>query len=130
MNLGITGLEHVAVQVADLERSLAFYTGTLGLILRERAEIPERGLRKALLAVGTGQIELLEYAGKAVPRADGPVTHLALAVADVAAALAALKAAGATLEDETPRTVGGGCRIAFLRGPDGEHIELFQPPGA
>jgi len=130
MNLGITGFEHVAVQVADLERSLAFYTATLGLTLRERSEIPQRGLRKALIAVGTGQIELLEYQDKAVPAADGPVAHLALTVTDIAVALAALKRAGVRLEDEAPRAVGGGCQIAFLRGPDGEHIELFQPARA
>lgn len=126
MAIGIRELDHVAIQVADLERSLAFYTGTLGLSLKEQSEVPARRLRKAMLTVGAGQIELLEYEGRPVPAADGPVAHVALQVADITAALAALKAGGVALEDEVPRDIGGGCKIAFLRGPDGEYIELLQ----
>lgn len=129
MNLGITGFEHVAVQVADLERSLAFYTATLGLTLRERSEIPQRGLRKALIAVGTGQIELLEYQDKAVPAADGPVAHLALTVTDIAAALAALKRAGVRLEDEAPRAVGVAARLRFYGARTANTLSCSNPSG-
>jgi lactoylglutathione lyase len=122
----VTGLEHVAVQVKDLERSLSFYQGVLGLAVRERGEFPDRGLRKVLLSAGGSEVELLEYSGVPVPEKDGPVVHIAFGVTDIAEALVGLKAAQANLEDEEPRELAGGVKIAFLRGPDGERIELYQ----
>ena len=61
----------------------------------------------------------------------GGIDHLALAVADVDAALAALQARGARLEATTPegpREIAefweGGVRYVFLEGPEGARIEL------
>ena len=50
--------------------------------------------------------------------------HLALQVEDVDAAFAALRAAGVTVESE-PRNFKQ-LRIAFIRDPDGNLIELVQ----
>jgi methylmalonyl-CoA epimerase len=128
MEVNIERLDHVAIQVRDLERSLGFYMGTLGLRLQERTEVPERRLKKALLAVGLGRIELIEYENRPIPTADGPVAHIALEVQDIEEALAELSKEGVSLEDQKPREIGGGMKIAFLRGPDQELIELVEKP--
>jgi methylmalonyl-CoA epimerase len=128
MEVRIERFDHVAIQVRDLERSLSFYMGTLGLKLEEKAEIPERKLNKALLMVGSGRIELLEYENRPVPTADGPVVHIALEVQNIEEALAELSKEGVSLEDRKPREIGGGMKIAFLRGPDQELIELVEKP--
>jgi catechol 2,3-dioxygenase-like lactoylglutathione lyase family enzyme len=65
------------------------------------------------------------------PAGHGKIDHLALAVDDVDAALAALMARGARLEATTPdgpREIaefwGTGMRYVFLTGPEGARIEL------
>jgi len=62
-----------------------------------------------------------------VPADDGPVAHIAFRVTDIDRAWAELKKAGVQLEDEAPRELEGGLKIAFLRGPDQELIELLEP---
>ena len=53
----------------------------------------------------------------------GAVAHVR--VPDIEAALADLKAAGATIADE-PRDVGGGTLVASVRDPDGTTLGLIQ----
>lgn len=81
-----------------------------------------------LLTLGDQRIVLVQGAGEI---GHGGIDHLALAVADVPAALAALQAKGAVLEDTTPNGPGhiaefwdGGIAYVFLRGPEGARIEL------
>lgn len=66
----------------------------------------------------------------------GGIDHLALSVVDVDAALAALRARGAVLDDTTPdgpKEIAEfwetGVRYVFLRGPEGARIELCAKRG-
>lgn len=66
----------------------------------------------------------------------GGIDHLALSVTDVDAALSALLARGAVLDDTTPdgpkeiaEFWGTGVRYVFLRGPEGARIELCARRG-
>jgi methylmalonyl-CoA epimerase len=127
MGITVSDMHHVAVQVADLERSITFYQDTLGLRLQSQDDLSARGLKKALLRAGSGTVELLQYLGQPVPADDGPVAHIAFRVTDIDRAWAELKKAGVQLEDEAPRELEGGLKIAFLRGPDQELIELLEP---
>ncbi|NBE06030.1 VOC family protein [Paragemmobacter ruber] len=82
--------------------------------------------------------DLLHFGGQAVALVQaeaapghGVMDHLALAVADVDAALAAFVARGARLEATTPKGPreiaefwGAGVRYVFLEGPEGARIEL------
>lgn len=56
----------------------------------------------------------------------GPVPHWK--VADIAATLAALVAAGAT-EEQAPRDVGGGNLVARVVDANGNQVGLIQPAG-
>jgi len=65
------------------------------------------------------------------PPVHGRIDHLALAVNDVDASLAALRARGAALDSTTPQGPNeipefwdSGVRYVFLQGPEGARIEL------
>ena len=55
----ITRIHHVAVVVRDLGEALGFWRDTLELPLLRSADLPEHGVRAALLGCGTGEIEVL-----------------------------------------------------------------------
>lgn len=120
-------LHHVGVVVKHLEDEVRFYVETLGLTLESQTDLPERNLRLAFLGGLGGSVELLEYSGpRAAGAAVGTVDHVALAVKDLGAAIAALEEAGVTDRDAAPRPGPGGRRIYFFRGPSGERIELVE----
>jgi methylmalonyl-CoA/ethylmalonyl-CoA epimerase len=52
-------IHHIGVLVRDLEAGLGFWRDTLGLPLLRSADLPEQSVRAALLACGTGEVELL-----------------------------------------------------------------------
>ena len=120
-------IEHVGIKVADLGKSLSFYTDILGFRLTERGVRADVGLDLAFLEApgGGAQIELIHPWGFTGGLIEGVVNHFSLAVDDVDAALAHLRAKGVEISSG-PLTVLGGHRIAFFSGPDGEKLELFQ----
>jgi methylmalonyl-CoA/ethylmalonyl-CoA epimerase len=111
-------IAHVGIAVPDIGAALAFYRDVLGL----DASPPETadGATIVSLPFGESEVELL------APRdTDGPIArflakrgagihHICYQVADLDAALAACRAAGYRLVDETPRIGAGGRRIAFV----------------
>jgi catechol 2,3-dioxygenase-like lactoylglutathione lyase family enzyme len=127
-------LHHVSLRVADLERSIAFYRDGLGLTLGHAFEL--RGRRFALMvAPRGGRVELVESEAGARRSSERDVLwHFALETDDVQAALDRAVAAGAQvtvpltaldLDDEVtgrPFRV----RLAFVRGPDAEEVELIE----
>lgn len=144
----VTGLFHVGITVSDLERSMAFYQGALGLELdweqviegdstRELVGVPFRSLRCAFFAVpGGGALEILEYEGVtgrdlAWSPSDHGAGHLCLWVADVDETVArARELGGITISDAPVLVTSGryqGARVVYLRDPDGFLLELIQP---
>jgi len=120
------GLHHSSFPVLDLERSLAFYTGVLGLQPLPR---PDLGVPGAWLAVGDGQIHLIETpAGADVGTPPGTTNpmgrHEALAVADLPAMIAHLEGAGL----EVTR-FGRSDTQCWVHDPDGHVIEFIVPAG-
>ena len=55
----ITRIHHVAVAVQDLDAGLVFWRDTLELPLLRSADLPDHGVRAALLACGPGGLEVL-----------------------------------------------------------------------
>jgi methylmalonyl-CoA epimerase len=127
-------LDHVAIVVADLEATIAFYTQTLGFSEVYREIVADQGVEAVGLRAGASVIELLRPLDEASPiarfRGDAPAKlhHTAYRVADVAAELARLRALGIRLIDETPRPGAHGNTIAFLhpKSTGGVLIELCQ----
>ena len=144
---GVTGLFHVGITVSDLERSLAFYQGALGLEVewqqvidrdstREMLGVPFTRLRCAFLGLpGGGALELLQYEGVAGrdltwSPSDHGVGHLCLWVTDVDDAVARARELGGVTIADAPVVVPSGryegARAVYLRDPDGFLHELIQ----
>lgn len=127
-------LDHVALAVHDLDAALAEYRKLFGAEPLYREVVEEQGVEEAMIAVGGSYVQLLQPLGPDTPvgrfvasRGEG-MHHIALAVADIDAALAHLKAEGARLVDDEPRIGGGGARIAFVhpKAFAGTLIELVE----
>jgi methylmalonyl-CoA/ethylmalonyl-CoA epimerase len=128
-------IHHVGVVVKRLAEAYRFYRDVLGLPLLKEREIPDQGVRAALLAAGDTEIELLEplapttSVGRFLSRRGEGLHHLCFETSDVSKSLAALKERNAELIDEAPR-VGLAGQIAFLhpRACAGVLVELATPP--
>ncbi len=135
----IRRIAHVSVAVRSLDEALPFYRDVLGLPLRERRPLPDRGLNVAFVGVGESQIELLEpmdpegTVARFLARRGEGLHHVCFEVPDVNAAIAELAARGVELIDRHAAPGAQG-RVAFLhpRAGHGVLIELQEtsPAGA
>jgi methylmalonyl-CoA/ethylmalonyl-CoA epimerase len=129
-------LDHVAIAVRDLDSALAEYKSLFGAEPLYREKVEAQGVEEAMVAVGGSFIQLLEPlsddspVGKFLQRKGEGLHHIALAVADIEAALDHLRAEGARLVDDEPRRGGRGARIAFVhpRAFAGTLVELVELP--
>ena len=127
MNLkeNLTGLEHVGIPTADLEKTIAFYE-SLGFAAILRTQIPGGG-RVAFLQLGNVMIETYEsddVAGK-----PGAIDHLALKARDIEAAFKAVKALGYEMVNDEIEFLPfweNGVRFFTFYGPNREKIEFSQ----
>ena len=112
-------IDHVGVAVEDLDAAIHLYAEVLGMPLVHREVVEEQGVEAVLLDVGESHVELLAPLGPDTPvgkflaKKGAGLHHVAYGVADIDATLAALKAAGTRLIDETPRVGIRGSRGAF-----------------
>lgn len=146
----LIGTHHFSITVADIDRSLAWYSDVLGLELlsRQRNEAAYAGhligmpgaiLEVAFLSLPGDHkvaLELIEYVrpkGEPVPlRTSTPgVAHIAFRVRDIDAVVVRLAASGVSPVSspvEIDRGVNRGNRACYLRDLDGFTLELMQPP--
>jgi catechol 2,3-dioxygenase-like lactoylglutathione lyase family enzyme len=144
------GTHHTGYTVSDLERSLGFYHGLLGLEIVGRQEKqggylgaivghPDAHVKMAHLRVPGSEhvVELFEYvapAGTGPGRFEPPnvgTSHLCLLTDDLHALYDHLVAAGVDSFVSPPVLVDTGFNTGgyglYLRDPDGIPVELFQP---
>lgn len=120
---------HTCYRVTDPERSVAFYEA-LGFEKRRELPIREEAVNYFLGIPGEDGPELeLTYnfetpdGGYEVGTGYG---HIALAVKDLDATLAALSEEGIQPERPPYSVREGGSRICFVRDPDGYRVELIE----
>ncbi|MBN2561182.1 MAG: methylmalonyl-CoA epimerase [Phycisphaerae bacterium] len=112
-------IDHLGIAVRSIDEASRFYRDALGLKCEGAEEIPDQKVRVVFFQVGEVRIELLEPTAADSPIArflekKGPgLHHVAYRVEDLPATLAALKAAGVRLIDESPRHGAHGMKIAF-----------------
>ena len=121
---------HTMIRVGDLQRSIDFYTGVLGMELLRTTDRPDQKYKLAFVGYGDESkgavLELTYNYGVAKYDIGAGFGHIALAVRDAAAACAAVKAKGGTVTREAGPVKGGNTVIAFVADPDGYKIELIE----
>jgi lactoylglutathione lyase len=124
-------LLHTMIRVNDLEKSLAFYTGALGMSLLRRRDYPDGKFTLAFVGYGPEEsnavIELTYNWGRTEPYQLGNAFgHIALGVGDIYGACERLAAAGAKVTRPPGPMKHGTTVIAFIEDPDGYKIELIE----
>jgi catechol 2,3-dioxygenase-like lactoylglutathione lyase family enzyme len=128
----ILGLAHIAIQTRDLEKSIRFYTENLGFHLQYRntLERPVGIVRVALVYRGSCLLELGQQPNpeNIKENLEGTVSHFALEVKNIEKVVSDLKVKGIPMEREifSIPNLFLGIKGAFLKGPSGERIELFE----
>lgn len=114
--LKVTGINHVVLHVADLDRSRRFYVETLGF--DDRGSVA--GMRASFLRCGMQGLDLFEVADGDVHGGE-EMNHIALNVdaADTDLLVAGLSEAGIDAFQMTPRN------SVFISDPDGHRIEML-----
>ena len=121
---------HTMLRVGDLERSLSFYLGVLGMKLLRRRDYPEGKFTLAFVGYGPeseqAALELTHNWETKSYQVGSGYGHVALEVEDAYAACAEIKQKGGVVTREAGPMKHGTTVIAFVQDPDGYQIELIQ----
>lgn len=124
-------LAHTMIRVLDLEKSLDFYCGILGMQIQRRTDYPEGKFTNTFIGYGPEAefptLELTENWEQTEPYDKGNGWgHICIETPDVYQACADLAAKGVHIT-RPPGPMKNGTRvIAFCEDPDGYKIELNE----
>ena len=130
----IKAVNHLAVVVDDMEKSLLFWRDALGINLHELRDVPAEKSQVAFLPVAGAEIELVmptsadsgiaKYLAKRGPG----LHHICLEVDDIAGMMVQLKANNIRLINQEPSTAADGKKYAFIHpeSTGGVLVELYQ----
>ena len=116
--LKVTGIDHVVLHVADLERSRKFYIELLGFTVAHESSW------QSFLSCGSQQVALFQMRGGADIHAGAEMNHMALRLAsgEYDDVKATLEAAGVTVHGRR-----GDDRCLYFDDPDGHHLQVLVP---
>ena len=118
---------HTCLNVANLDRSIEFYRNQIGLRFVRRREVKQNHAEIAFLEDEDGAtLELTHWRDKKELKEGDNFDHIAFAADDVSATVEALKAHGVVIAMEPYSLEGSTSRIAFIKDPDGNWLELIQ----
>mgnify|MGYP003485184144 len=129
----IQRIDHIGIAVVSIAAARAFYEA-MGLIVEAIEEVPQEGVRVAMIACGESKIELLEAISPDSPIARflerrGPgIHHLCFASDDLHHDDLMLRDAGVELLRPEPTPGAGGCWVQFVhpKSAGGVLVELSQ----
>jgi catechol 2,3-dioxygenase-like lactoylglutathione lyase family enzyme len=124
--LNITKVGRVAVGVADTDRALDFYVGTLGFEKVVDVPMGDAG-RWVEVKVGGADTTIALAPPPPGKPAGGADTGICLETTDVDADHAALKAAGADVDESVSRWGDPIPPMFWVRDPDGNSLIVVQP---
>lgn len=130
----ITAINHVAVVVDDMKKSLAFWRDALGMELHELRDVPAEQSQVAFLPLAGTEVELVmptsddSGIAKYLAKRGQGMHHICLEVDDIVGMLAQLKQKNIRLINEEPRTAMDGKMYAFIHpeSTGGVLVELYQ----
>ncbi|MFV0484454.1 MAG: methylmalonyl-CoA epimerase [Bacteroidales bacterium] len=129
--MNIKGIEHIGIAVTNLEESIKYYEGILGMKCYAIEEVADQKVKTAFFQVGGTKIELLESTdpegpiGKFVEKRGQGVHHIAFAVDSATKALEEVGEKGVQLIDKTSRKGAENLNIGFLH-PKSTHGVLTE----
>ena len=126
------GLAHICIFTGNLEKSVGFYTENLGFtkVYETYIEKNDWNIKYVVVKLDRCIIELLEPDDKKDLQLskEGTIAHIAIEVRNLAEAVKELK--GKKVEFTTEifgfDKLLNGVEGAFIKGPSGELIELFE----
>ncbi len=130
----IKAINHVAVVVDNMEKSLTFWRDALGIDLHELRDVPTEKSQVAFLPLAGAEVELVmptsddsgiaKYLAKRGPG----MHHICLEVDDILGMLAQLRSKNIRLINEEPRTAADGKLYLFIHpeSTGGVLVELYQ----
>ena len=148
----VSAVEAIAITVADVERSVAFYRDVLGFERQDDTRLAgeawdrlhgvEGAQRRVIgMRLGEERIELVQWLtprGRPVPRdsrsQDRWFQHVAIIVNDMEQAYLRLQRHGVERISPSPQRLpdwnptAGGIRAFYFKDPDGHPLELLQFP--
>jgi len=124
-------LLHTMLRVGNLERSLEFYTKTLGMKLLRQKDYPDGRFTLAFVGYGDEKdhaaIELTYNWDTDSYDMGSGFGHLAIEVDDVYEATEKIRGLGGKIIRDAGPMNAGTTIIAFVEDPDGYPIELLGP---
>ncbi len=122
------------LRVGDLDRSIAFYTGILGMRLLRKREVPEGKYTLAFVGYGeeseTAVLELTYNWGTSRYELGNAYGHVAIEVDDIRKTCDAVRTQGGRVTREPGPVKFGTTVIAFVEDPDGYKIEFIERKNA
>ncbi len=130
----IKAINHVAVVVDDMQKSLSFWRDALGIRLHELRDVPAEKSQVAFLPLAGSEVELVlpttddsgiaKYLAKRGPG----MHHICLEVDDIEGMMTQLKARNIRLINDEPRATADGKKYAFIHpeSTGGVLVELYQ----
>ena len=127
-------INHVAIVVEDIEKSLGFWRDALGLELHELRDVPAEMSKVAFLPLAGSEIELVQPTSddsgiaKYLAKRGPGMHHVCLEVDDIDGMMQTLKAKGIALINEEARVAADGKKYAFIhpKSTGGVLVELYQ----
>ncbi|MBI2485620.1 MAG: VOC family protein [Deltaproteobacteria bacterium] len=126
----IKGIDHVAIVVSDMERSIKFYSEVLGLEIHHDGR-KEGGIKKSFLGTKSRTLVALTedvHLGKGVSGFVQSVGHIAFRVDDVERAKDVLREKGVEFIEEKVEKDANRKAYHFL-DPDGFELEIYGEIG-
>ena len=121
---------HTMLRVADLERSLGFYTEVLGMQLLRRKDYPSGRFTLAFVGYGSESdhtvLELTHNWDTESYALGDAYGHIALGVDDIRSTCAGIADKGGRVVREPGPMKHGTTVIAFVEDPDGYKVELIE----
>ena len=132
MAIDVVDLDHVALEVTDLERALSFYHDLLGMSIRDRDRYEEGDVPYVAVVAGGRHLHLVPTDADVI---DAGGDHVCLLLRsdeidsreELETLLETLRERGIEVEEDEPfRRYGayGRAWAAYVRDPDGRRVEL------